>query len=99
LTPQHYATLDEQRTSTRFGQDPDSAYAVIRHPEQEAIKAQVHEESLGGIGLILEDRCDFGVGQEVEIAYLDSLLRAVVRHIEPYDDGRLLVGFECEPAR
>jgi len=96
LTRHHHATVEELRTSTRFGKDPDMAYAVVRHPEKKAIMAQVHEESLGGISLILEDRCDFDLGQEVEIAYLDSLLRAVVRHIEPRDDGTFLVGFECE---
>ena len=91
-----YAALDEQRTATRFGKEPDSAYAVVHHPEMEAFIAQVHEESLGGIGLILEDPRRFGVGQNVEIAYLDCLLRAVVRHIEPWEEeGTYLVGFQC----
>ena len=92
---QQYPEIEERRKASRFFREPDTAYAIVRHPSREAFVAQVREESLGGIGLILKDRSGFDVGQEVEIAYLDSLLRAIVRHIEPYGDGCFLVGFEC----
>lgn len=97
MTRRHYTFVDEQRNSTRFAKEPESAYAVVFHPEMEELSAELHDESLGGMGLVLEDAAHFCVGQEVKIAYLDSFLKAKVRHIEPRDDGKFVVGFECEP--
>ena len=97
MTRHGYTYVDEQRESTRFAKDPDSTYAVIFHPELQEMPAEVHDESLGGVGLVLEDAAQFGVGQEVKIAYLDSFLKARVRHVEPRGDGKYIVGFECSP--
>jgi len=97
LTRHGYTYVDEQRRSTRFAKDPDSTYAVILHPELQELPAEVHDESLGGFGLVLEDATQFCVGQEVKIAYLDSLLKARVRHVKPRDDGKYIVGFDCTP--
>jgi len=69
---------------------------MVFHPVLENLSAEVHDESLGGMGLVLEDATHFCVGQEVEIAYLDSRFKAEVRHVRPHDEGRFLVGFKCE---
>lgn len=95
LTRQCYTYVDEQRESTRFAKEPESAYAVVFHPDLQELPAEVHDESLGGFALVLEDVTQFGVGQEVKIAYLDSLMKARVRHVEPREDGKYIVGFEC----
>lgn len=46
---------------------------------------------------MLGDATHFCVGQEVEIIYLDSRFKAEVRHVEPHEEDRFLVGFECTP--
>jgi len=46
--------------------------------------------------LILDDVDHFGVGQEAELIYAGDYLHVSVRHIEPCNDGRFLVGFEAD---
>ncbi len=96
MTRHHYTFVDELRKATRFVKEPETAYAVVFHPVLQKLSAEVHDESLGGMGLVLDDATHFCVGQEVEIAYLDSRFRAEVRHVRPHDEGRFLVGFVCE---
>ena len=60
------------------------------------MEQRVHDESLGGIALILDDVDHFGVGQEAELIYAGDYLHVSVRHIEPCNDGRFLVGFEAD---
>lgn len=96
MTRHRYTFVDEQRKSTRFAKEPESAYAVVFHPDSQELPAEVYDESLGGISLVLDDVARFAIGQVVKIAYLDGLFKARVRHVEPHDDGRFIVGFECE---
>jgi hypothetical protein len=92
------APVEERRTSTRFVTEPDTCFALIRHPRGAEITVEVHDESLGGLGLLLDDIADFDVGQVVEILYLDCQMYGTVCHARPYPDGRYLVGFECRTA-
>lgn len=88
--------VDELRGWTRFAKERGTDVAVIFHPEREQLIAEVHDESLAGLGLRLHDVEGFEVGQEVEILYSNDFFRARVRHIEPQDDDGFLVGFACE---
>jgi hypothetical protein len=98
VVPAGCAPGEERRTSTRFLKEPDSCFALIRHPRGAEITVEVHDESLGGLGLLLDDITDFDVGQVVEIDYLDCQLYGTVCHARPHPDGRYLVGFECRTA-
>lgn len=91
-----YSPTDELRSSSRFTKDPASDYASIWYPEEAATAAEVHNESLGGIALVVGDVSHLAIGGEVGIAHVGLLMRAIVRHIQPRPDGRYVVGFECE---
>ena len=97
MTQRHYTYADEQRNASRFGKEPRSERAVVFHPDLREVATEVHDESLGGIRLVVKDASQFILGEEVNIAYLGSLLKAKVRRFEPYEDGKSIVGFECEP--
>ena len=57
--------------------------------------AGVHDESLGGLGLYLEDLQGLENGSQVDMVYAGELLSGTVRHIEQQADGVYVVGFEC----
>ena len=93
---QHLHTpVDELRSWTRFAKERGSDFAVIWHPDSEEILAEVHDESLAGLGVYLDDLDGLDVGQEVEVVFAGESFRARVRHIEPLD-GEYFVGFDCE---
>ena len=90
-----YTPVDELRTSTRFPRERGTDHAVIWHPQCGEMLVDVHDESLGGLGVYVAG-ADFFVGQEVEIVYAGEFFRACVRHMEPQEDGEYIVGFACE---
>ena len=89
--------LDDRRASTRMPKEPDTDFAAIFSEDGEPLLAEVHDESLGGLCLVLEDVATYPIASEAEILYQSTLLCATVRHIEPRCDGKFLVGFECHP--
>lgn len=72
--------------------------AVVRCPNGESIPAHVHDESLGGISLFLNDLCDLAVDQEVEITFASETLRSRVRHVQRQEGGGFILGFACSQA-
>ena len=90
------APLEERRQSQRFPKEPGMDFAVICEPQRLTMQVEIHDESLGGIAVIVDDGEIFPVGQEVVIQYADERLRGIVRHVQPQDDGRFAVGFQCE---
>ena len=93
--PLEHAYLDEHRESTRFERDPGMDYASIVSPESLVGSVEVADESLGGMGLVVDDRGPFAIDQVIELSYSGSLYRAQVRHITRRDDGRFIVGLLC----
>ena len=87
--------VDELRNWTRFAKERGSDFAVIWQPNREEILAEVHDESLAGLGLYLGDVTGLEVGQEVDIVYAGEFMRGRVCHVEPCD-GEYLVVLECE---
>jgi hypothetical protein len=88
--------VDEQRRASRFEQSPDEVYAAVWIDGEEAILAEVHDESLGGIGLLLDIGCGIGLGSVINIVFAGSHYVAQVRHVKPWDHDRVLVGFHCD---
>ena len=95
----HYDTVvDERRSWTRFPKERGTETAVIMHPQCGEMLADVHDESLGGIGLFMDDdavECFF-LGQEVDIVYAGDFFRACVRHVQPHETQGYIVGFSRE---
>ncbi|REJ68156.1 MAG: hypothetical protein DWQ31_08455 [Planctomycetota bacterium] len=88
-------SLDERRTATRMQKTPDTEFGMIWSRVGEALPAEVHDESLGGLALLVDDATGYRVGGEVEIYYQSTIYTGEVRHIEPLSDGTFRVGFEC----
>jgi len=84
--------FDERRNSMRFGKESGMDYAAIVAPSNRAGAIEVHDESLGGLGLVITDPGSFAVGDPIEVDYANSLLRGTVRHITPRGDGTYVLG-------
>lgn len=85
--------IDDRRQATRFRREEEEDSAAIWYPPGVEMMAQVYDESLHGIALIVDDAKEFKLGLQVEIAYAGSFLLGTVRHIEDYD-GRTKIGFQ-----
>lgn len=90
-----YTALTDLRQATRFGREFGAEEVVIWTVPGEEKLAYVHDESLGGLGLYLDDVRGLDNDTEVDMVYAGQLLRGCVRHIETRDDGGYVVGFEC----
>jgi hypothetical protein len=90
--------VDEQRRASRFEQSPDEVYAAVWVDGDEALLAEVHDESLGGIALLLDNDGGIGLGSMVNIVFAGSHFVAQARHVETWDHDRVLIGFRCEAA-
>ncbi|MCA9123439.1 MAG: hypothetical protein H6822_10705 [Planctomycetaceae bacterium] len=94
-----YTVLTDLRQATRFGREFGAEEVVIWSVPGEEKLAYVHDESLGGLGLYLDDLQGIENGTAVDMVYAGQLLRGSVRHIEPRDEGGYIVGFECHQQR
>jgi hypothetical protein len=90
-----YTILTDLRQSTRFEREFGVEEVVIWSVPGEERLAYVHDESLGGLGLYLDDVRGLDNGAEVDMVYAGQVLRGCIRHIEPRDEGGYVVGFEC----
>lgn len=88
--------LDDLRQSTRFRKEPGTDFAVIWRQPGEELLAEVFDESLTGICLVLADPGRFPVGTSAELVYHATPLHGTVRHVTPQADGTFLVGLSCE---
>ena len=92
-----YTVLTDLRQATRFGRDHGTEEVVIWSVAGEEKLASVHDESLGGVGLFLDDVQGLENGCRVDMVYAGELLSGTVRHIERQADDMYVVGFECHP--
>jgi hypothetical protein len=99
MKKRQHRMLDERRGTSRFVKDSEMEFATIVRADGEESIVPVHDESLRGLGLILDDVAHFPPGSEADIVYAGSVMRGIVRHVEPRSDGRYLVGFQCTPLR
>ena len=90
-----YTVLTDLRQSARFGREYGMEQFVIWSVTGEEKLASVRDESLGGLGLYLDDVVGLENGSRVDMVYAGELLSGTVRHIERQADGLFVVGFEC----
>ena len=90
--------FEELRKATRFVKEADTEFAVIRVERGVEILAEVCDESLFGLGLIVAELATLEVGHEVTIVYRQEVLDATVRNVNPRPNCTFLVGFECRHA-
>ena len=90
-------TMDDLRTATRFRQEPNTAFATIRHSVGGNLRVEVYDESLFGICLVMSGSCEMSVGDEIELIYTSTPLHGTVKHVTPYKDGSYLVGLATLP--
>jgi uncharacterized OB-fold protein len=93
--PTAIVPVEELRKATRFVKEPDTEFAVIRVERGVEILAEVRDESLFGLGLIVAELAALEVGLDVTIVYRREELDATVRNVHPRPNGTFLVGFEC----
>ena len=90
-------SLDEQREATRFEREAGTDFAVIWQESDEAIAAEVHDESLTGLGILVDSELDLALGSRVHVVYAGEHLDGEVRHITRQPNGKNLVGLRCQP--
>lgn len=86
---------DERRQSMRFPREPGTDFAAVLHPAQCEGRVEVANESLGGLGVIVDAPLLYEVGMAMELVYAGGYLTATVCHVTPTADGRFLVGLKC----
>lgn len=96
--PQAIVPVEELRKATRFVKEPDTEFAIIRVERGVEILAEVRDESLFGLGLIVAELAALDVGHEVTIEYRKEVLDATLRNVNPRPNGTFLLGFECRRA-
>jgi hypothetical protein len=87
---------DDQRQSTRFRKEPGTDFAAIWRAGCEAVLAEVYDESLTGICLVMADASGYPVGTKAELFYRSTPLVGEVRHVTPQPGGGFLVGLACQ---
>ena len=90
-----YTVLTDLRQSARFGREYGMEQVVVWSATGEERLASVRDETLGGLGLYLDDVVGLESGSRVDMVYAGELLSGTVRHIEQQADGLYVVGFEC----
>ena len=97
MSEQRPSTAEELRQATRFERERGTDVAVIWLDEGEERMVDVHDESLGGLGVYVKDPAEYQIGQEINVVYAGAYLRATVRHIGPHPGGDFVMGLRCEP--
>ena len=94
-----YNVLTDLRQSTRFGREYGMEEVAIWTVTGEEKLGSIRDESLGGLGIYLDDLQGLENGCEVDMAYAGDVLRGTVRHIELRAEGGYVVGVECHATR
>lgn len=95
MSHHHYTPVDELRSSTRFIKERGTDQAAIWNEQFNELVVEVHDDSLGGLGIYVKDAVCF-VGQQLEVVYAGEFFRARVCHVEPQDNGEYIVGLDCD---
>jgi CheY-like chemotaxis protein len=73
---------------------PDCPFAILRRRDGVRLWARVSDVSFGGIQLAVVVGAPLQVDQTTEVEFDGAVMRAVVRHIAPCEDGFVRLGLE-----
>lgn len=91
--------VNERRQATRFERNASMDFVVIwREPGEERL-VEVHDESLTGLGILVDDKLDLKLGSPLRLIYAGEYLEGEVRHITKRPDQRYLIGLATRPIR
>jgi len=93
-----WVAVDERRQATRFPREAGTDFAVIWRDQGEGLLVEVHDESLTGLGILVDAEAELQLGNHIHIVYVNEYMVGEVRHIERQPDGKYLVGLRCEKA-
>jgi hypothetical protein len=86
--------LDERREATRFRREEGTDFAVIWREPGEELLVEVHDESLSGLGIVVDSKLGLEVGSKLHVVYAGEYMDGEVRHIQPEED-RYRIGLQC----
>jgi len=89
-------TEDDRRRWQRIRKSPETDHATIRFRNQSELVVEVYDESIGGLGVLVDGKPDFECFDELEIHHNGELIIGTVMHIDLMDNEQYLVGFHCE---
>ena len=87
---------DERRQATRFPREEGTAFAVIWRKPGEEIVVEVHDESLTGLGILVDAELDLQPGGYVYVVYAGAYMQGEVMHSLTQPEGKVLVGLRCQ---
>lgn len=90
------APLHERREATRFQHDDGTDFAVIFREPGEELLAEVHDESVTGLGILVDAELDLQLGSHINVVYAGEFMQGEVRHITMQSGGKCLVGLHCQ---
>ncbi|MCA9198788.1 MAG: PilZ domain-containing protein [Planctomycetales bacterium] len=90
-----YLPVDEQRQATRFPYAEGTKVAAVWREPGDELLVDVHDESLGGLGIIVDSTLGLEVGSCLNVIFAGEYMDGEVRHIEQIGD-RYLVGLRCQ---
>jgi len=70
---------------------------VLRLTNGTDAAASVLDESVGGLGMLVNASAQLQRDDVIEILMLGHACKAIVRHVEPHGDGQVRVGLEWLP--
>lgn len=95
ISVQQYRLLvEERREASRFGRESGTDFAVIWRESGEELLVEVQDESLTGLGILVESSLGLEVGSRLNVVYTGEYLDGEVRHIQQ-DGEQLRVGLRC----
>ncbi len=86
--------LDERRKASRFRREEGTGFAVIWREPDEELLVEVHDESLSGLGIVVDSRLGLEVGNKLHVVYAGEYMDGEVRHIQQEGD-RYRIGLQC----
>lgn len=87
----------ERRCASRFARHPDSDFAKLWLAQDDGSHTvEVHDESLGGISVFVDEALPIQVDDRVRLQYSGTIYQCQVRHVTTGSEGRALVGLSCQ---
>ena len=70
---------------------------TLRITAEESCDAEIVDESLTGISLLVQDAVNIQVGQEVRLSHGERSVQVIVKHVRPRKQGGYHLGLQWGP--